>query len=545
MKKLMKLPSSWRFLAAIYLMFVCKGLFYSILFPIWEGYDEYAHFGFIQFAATHRELPVPETVVSNEINQSLELVPLPWLLRDWPTPHMTHDAYWRLSPEERMLRQKELRQLTPSSQAELGKSILYEGQQGPLYYWLMAPVHSALHSAWLPTRIFIFRAINIFLASLLIPITFKAAQLLFFDERLALCSCLLLVAMPELYIDSARVGNQTLAMVLYGALTLLCLVALDGKPRYLVIGTTLGLLLLTKAYALAAIPAVCFAVIWAAHRWRKSEKWLCLPGASLACSAIVAAWWYVRNFQLVGTIIWVDGAPAQRMQMTDLIRRFAHVDWLSSVRSLAGSYIWFGNWSFLTVRSWMYEVVEAVMLIIVIGAAIEFVRSLRLKPDSTPVPQFILVLLLYAGFVAALVYHVFVNSINNGLAATCGWYLYAVALPGALIAATGIKAFGRSGNLLLITVVGALVALELYATHWLLIPYYSGLIAHAANGGLQSFYPLRTQVPLTELLSRLQINRPLVGMGIVLSGSWFMYLVSTVGIFYVTVRLSRTEGSFD
>ncbi|PYS25341.1 MAG: hypothetical protein DMG11_23080 [Acidobacteria bacterium] len=43
-------------LAAIWVIFLCKGIFYSLLFPIWEGFDEYAHFAFIQYLAIHHHL---------------------------------------------------------------------------------------------------------------------------------------------------------------------------------------------------------------------------------------------------------------------------------------------------------------------------------------------------------------------------------------------------------------------------------------------------------------------------------------------------------
>src|SRR5437879_2849941 len=240
-----------RTLLTIWVIFMCKGIFYCLLFPVWEGYDEYAHFGFIQFVATHQELPVPESVVSRELDRSLELVPLPWLLRRLPPPHLTHDAYWKLSQHERSVREHALQQIPVTWQNELGTNLLYEGKQGPVYYWLMSPLHKLLRSIALPGRVVFFRLVNIVLGSTIIPITFAAARMFFVDEPLAIRACVLIAAMPGLYIDSSRVGNQTLAMVLYGVLTFLCLETLDGKRQHLLLlGMTLGLLLLTKAYAL-------------------------------------------------------------------------------------------------------------------------------------------------------------------------------------------------------------------------------------------------------------------------------------------------------
>ena len=131
----------------------------------------------------------------------------------------------------------------------------------------MSPLHRLFRRVTLPSRVFLLRLVNVVLGSTIIPITFAAARTFFVDEALAIRACVLIAAMPELYIDSSRVGNQTLAMVLYGVLTFLCLETLDGKRQHLLLlGMTLGLLLLTKAYGLAAVPVVCLVLIQAGRQ---------------------------------------------------------------------------------------------------------------------------------------------------------------------------------------------------------------------------------------------------------------------------------------
>src|SRR5215813_5290828 len=116
-------------LIAIYIAFVCKGLFYAAVIPIWEGYDEYAHFAFIQRVAVQHELPVPDTRISREVEQSLELVPLPWELRDLPPPHVIHDSFWKLTPEQRTTRQRDLLAIPADWRSQPGTIVLYEGKQ--------------------------------------------------------------------------------------------------------------------------------------------------------------------------------------------------------------------------------------------------------------------------------------------------------------------------------------------------------------------------------------------------------------------------------
>jgi len=62
--------------------FLARGLFYVSVLPMWEGFDEYGHFGFVDYLSATGKLPEPAERVSAEINRSLDLVPLPWTLRD-------------------------------------------------------------------------------------------------------------------------------------------------------------------------------------------------------------------------------------------------------------------------------------------------------------------------------------------------------------------------------------------------------------------------------------------------------------------------------
>src|SRR5205823_811429 len=105
---------------------------------------------------------------------------------------------------------------------------------------------------------------------------------------------------------------------------------------------------LTKAYALAAVPVVCLVLIQAARQLSASRlRHSSAAAASLASAGLVAGWWYVRNFQLVGAIVWVDGAPAQPVGFLQTLRHLSEIHWISAADSLVGSHIWFGNWSFL------------------------------------------------------------------------------------------------------------------------------------------------------------------------------------------------------
>src|SRR2546427_2323921 len=126
--------SSTRLLFLIWVCFLVRGFFYSSLFPLWEGYDEFSHFAYIQYLSNSQGLPIPQqSEVSTEIQESVRLVPLPWELREWPSPSLTHDAYWKLPPNVREARQSQFAALSPqlARESATGSALLFWEAQQP------------------------------------------------------------------------------------------------------------------------------------------------------------------------------------------------------------------------------------------------------------------------------------------------------------------------------------------------------------------------------------------------------------------------------
>jgi len=142
---------------------------------------------------------------------------------------------------------------------------------------------------------------------------------------------------------------------------------------------------------------------------------------------------------------------------------------------------------------------------------------------------------IYGAFLLSIGYHVLMNSINLGVDASAGWYLYSVIAAEAILVVAGLLAF-RSGKAMIVGLLGCFLLLEVYAMHFLLIPYYTGLIAHAPDGGLRSFHlsQLNT-IPLAEILSRLEINRPFFGhSGLIVL--WFLFIAAAIALPYISAR---------
>src|SRR5690349_750365 len=176
----------YRLLLLVWVAFVTRGLFYCIQQPLWEGYDEWAHFAYIQHIAEHGRLPVRTDTVSKEIRASLSLMPSAYGLNGFQLPLITHEDYWRLPPEERFARRQALTSLPAGFRSQPDDAlVLYEAQQPPLYYLMMAAPYKVFRSTSLPARIVVLRVLSMLIASLVIPLGYFAARQIFGHGRTA------------------------------------------------------------------------------------------------------------------------------------------------------------------------------------------------------------------------------------------------------------------------------------------------------------------------------------------------------------------------
>ena len=104
--------------------FLLRGAFYCVEQPIWEGFDEWAHFGYIQHLAEYGHPPSRTDSVSDALRRSVELAPISASAAEYSRGSLTHDTFWRLSPEERLIRESELKKLRRSyTSASVGNQV--------------------------------------------------------------------------------------------------------------------------------------------------------------------------------------------------------------------------------------------------------------------------------------------------------------------------------------------------------------------------------------------------------------------------------------
>ena len=532
-------------LGAIWCCFLVRAIFYCTAVPLWEGYDEYAHFAVIQYVALHGGPPDPRTANSSrQVAESRKLVPAPWIVHDNPAGLLSYEDYWRLSATEQQERRDRLKNLpeTWSHQDATPRLPLYEAQQPPLYYWLMTPAYWMMRGLGLPTMVWILRCLTALIASMVIPIAFFTARRVFRSEPWALGVAVVIASLPELLISICRVSNEGLAIAL-GSLAVLAALRVQSAPptaaQGATFGATLGAALLTKAYFLALIP---FAVIVLVAAWRKNPA-LRRAAAAQAMTALlvclaICGWWYIRQVLQTGSITGVaDDIASIANAKISLADAIWQIPWPRVLDFVAVSHIWLGDWSFLGVRSWMYHLVELMYILSVAGVAAQICSRARWLPEPR---ELLLLAFPYVTLILGLCYNAAEAFRSRGVAATVGYYLYALVVPEVIVLVSGLARWmGPMRFLLPIPILSfVFIGLELFGTWIVMLPYYSGMVQHTSTGGLPAFQLSQLTSPgAATLVGRLSLNGPAFMSPAVLVVTIAGYFLATVGLLWMSCQM--------
>jgi 4-amino-4-deoxy-L-arabinose transferase-like glycosyltransferase len=508
--------------------------------PLWEGFDEWAHFAVIQHVAEHGSLPSRADLISPAVQRSLSLAPLSRAAAGGMPDRLTHDSFWRLPVEQRTQFQEALRALSSSSPAPAPIEAIanqYEAQQPPLYYLLLAPLFLATRGLSLIAQVLCLRMASLLIASLIVPLVFAVCRDILPDVRFALLVALLTASLPGLFIDICRVANDGLAAVAASAVILYAIKASRPAARlrvWVTLGLLMGAALLTKAYLLVFLALLPLAAILRIAREHRKRRIAGGCAIAIVTCLVIGAWWYVRAWWITGTLSGEQlDAQTARLPLSQKLSAVLAIDWRKVCDDAVRSHIWVGAWSFLVVHAWMYRVFELVGLIAIVGLLAFF---FRLRLDASRVANVRaadIVLLLAAWVLVCLVvaYHSLVLFLTQSSSTAQGWYLYpGLASELTLIAVGFLGLFGERWSPRCLALLCLLaLALDLYTLHSLLAPYYTGIISHNARGALALAQPgtRKDSALVLETLQRLSASKPAAISPPVIGVLWGLYLAAS------------------
>jgi 4-amino-4-deoxy-L-arabinose transferase-like glycosyltransferase len=504
--------------------------------PLWEGWDEAYHYSYIQELVEHGTLLVAgKTVISSEIATSFQYAPLS-VANNLNTGNSftTFEDYWKLTPDERRLREHKLRTIPPAERkaAAAPHDIRsYEALHPPLFYFIAGGVY-ALSSSWdLPTRVFFLRLFCLLLGSTTIILSFPITRYVWSDRRHLVVVPLLLVVLPLFYSTVAPISNDSLGVPLFSALILLVLRYFNGPARIwdaVAVGIALGLGLLTKAYFLTALPAIT-AIFLIAFLWNRRNKRLVSHFVVIALvSFAIAGWWYLRNNALYGN--WsgmLEITRTANLSSVDRLGAVTRVPWAVSIMAMLKEHIWLGNTSAHGLSRAVYRIGYLLILLSIIG----FVKTLwihRRAGQPTPADIDLLTLFIfYSFFLLGIFYHTLVNFVLVGVpSGTGGWYMYAVIIPEVILLLYGFE--GIAGEKAAPISNGILVlyalAIDLLSMFCKILPAYAGFFIPRFH--LQHLIALYSPSSFMMMLRNLSLNQPPFITPVVIGLAIAAYVVS-------------------
>jgi len=353
-------------LGAILIAYLLLGALYATYTPPWQVPDEPAHFNYIRELAETRRLPVLDT-------------------GDYPHAYLEELKERGFPPELSI------------------EPVRYEAHQPPLYYLLAVPIYWLGGGRLLPLRL-----LSVAFGAILLLVAHRITRSLLPQRpTLALATAAFVAFVPMHLAMTASVNNDTLAELLLAIVALKSIEHVKGdrdmveRPhtnegsigrvstpwkQLVSLGVLLGLVLVTKTTAYAAIPVALAAVLWAwgtagqnavGNRWRElGKRLLAAFGPALAISAPL----FVRNALVYG---WPDILGLQ-WHNSIVVGQPGTAEWVATYgwNGLLSRFVQFTFKSFWGVFGWMgvfldnriYLVLALLSGAVVLGLVIFLVR---------------------------------------------------------------------------------------------------------------------------------------------------------------------------
>jgi 4-amino-4-deoxy-L-arabinose transferase-like glycosyltransferase len=345
-------------------LFVLITTLYSILTPAFETPDEIWHFAFIQHVATGQGLPVSEPNSQALWRQQGVQAPGYYLaaaaLTAWIDQSDFPAIYDRANPH-RAIGQ-------PDAPGNRNYLIHYPDTKG----WPWQGSILALHIA---------RFFSIFLGAVTVYAVYRTLNLLL-DPPAALLGAAFVAFIPQFVFISAAASNDN-AINAAAALVLWQIVVMVRRygnlapqfairnPQFAILGTFLGLALISKLSALTLLGLAGLAVLWVAWHQR---SWRIIGDAIVWIGApvlIIAGWWYWRNWQLYGDPL------AWNVWEANILLRVVPADWgtiAGELGSLFRSFWGLFGWMNVPYPEWIYTSFSVLTIGIGVGLLAWVVR---------------------------------------------------------------------------------------------------------------------------------------------------------------------------
>jgi len=273
---------------AILLAHLGLSVLYSVVVPLWEAYDEWAHYKYVEYVARHRALPSPDQRLTEEYQyDQATQPPLYYLLAALPV--MAVDTDDNIVPV--------VNPYATRGTGEGGVNFAIHDPRVERFPWRGTVL--AVHLA---------RLMSALMGTMGCLATYLLARQLWPQQpALALGALALHAFAPQFLFINGVITNDALVSALGGwVLYFAARITLEPPSRRALLGLALSitLALLTKLTALALLPLAVIALAVGLWRvWRAGQaqralwRWL---GVGFGVAAVLTGGWFWRNWRITG-----------------------------------------------------------------------------------------------------------------------------------------------------------------------------------------------------------------------------------------------------
>ena len=458
---------------------------YCALLPLWEGFDEFYHYGYVQYLSNNYRFPaVGEARISRELWVSLDFTPVSHFLQPYfQRPSMSFRDYFHLSPDERRVRRVQLEGIDRALQREPSPRDNYEAKQAPLTYLLLAPFDRLLAAAPLPARVL---ALRLLLALSTVTLLWigsrRLAHRLGLQGAMEAAALFVIFSCQMIYGTSCHIANDALMLPWLVFFLASVIDACESAlvRRALITGSLLAIGLLIKASLLVFVPLVFLAPALLIIRRGAFKAAARLASVSAGMLLVLAGPWYLRNVILYHNLTATNDTTAG-IGIGELLRAATSLPWRESIAASAHSALWTGNSSFTNFSAATLNIVIAFL---VVAAASYGYRARRSAPELVTLAA---IALYSAGLV--LIALSFFHATQGQTNAPMPWYMQLLLAPVVAICFLGLARWPAWGKWIATVTVLLWAYVALASWFAKLVPMYAGFEdAHAHVRQLLAWY---------------------------------------------------------
>jgi hypothetical protein len=418
---------SWRAISVLLALFLIRGFILAAVMPPFEGWDEYQHLGYIDHCAGSNEPAVyPQAMLDASFLRAVARSP-----RANEVPLMaygaaTYSQYWKSGS-------------LPSVAGD-APIILYEAQQPPLYYRLMAPVYRLCGGREnLRLTVSMLRLINVVFGAIALGLVLWWIRGNV-PRSIALVMGCWVAFHPLLLLNVMRVANDALAYLLGTAVVVILLSKrrISFWPQTVLLAILLPMAVLAKSTNLTLLPVVAAALLIGV--WRREIRLLQAVGAMVLILAFgtVMTWSYFSfNLHHFGILTPMQESYVNHQahrHLIDILTAMPFKFWQRTTLSMwVTEGLWTGGWSFLRMPPFPRDCYTVILFLCAVLLVMRILtrRGRALLPID--LSRLVMMLLLLASIECGLMYHAAESfSAWSGLITTNPWYA-ALAIPWWLI----------------------------------------------------------------------------------------------------------------